>query len=244
MKRISIVLLAALAFAAVLVTRLPAAWVLPALHSELTCAAVSGSLWRGACTDARVRGFAIDQLAWQVHPSALLRGRVRIQLSAVRGAASASGQISVGLHGPLEGRAVHARLALAPALLPALPPYISGRLSMDIARIVVARNGVIEHLQGRLTVRHLVDSQRHVTPLGSFAVTFPASPGEPLGRLRDLGGPLALRGTLRLTNQPGYVLRARVAARAGAAPSLVQALRYLGAPDAEGRRPFALAGTY
>ncbi len=244
MRRLVIIVLAALAFAAVLIARLPAAWILPALHSELTCASASGSLWDGYCAGVRVRGVALDQLAWQVHPRALLHGRVSVQLTAVRGDASASGQFSMGWNGPLHGRAVHARLPLSPALVPILPPYISGLLEADLARIEVARDGAIERLQGRLTVRHLIDSSGQVTPLGGFTVTFPSAPGEPVGRLQDLGGPLALTGTLRLTAQPGYVLRARVAARAGAAPSLVQALQYLGAPDAEGLRPFALSGTY
>ena len=244
MRRLVIIVLAALVFAAVLITRLPAAWVLPALRAELTCASASGSIWNGYCAGALVHGVRVDQLAWQVHPRALLHGRLSVQLTAVRGDASASGELSMGWSGPLRGHTVHARLPLSPALVPILPPYISGLLEADIARIEVARDGAIERLQGRLTVRHLIDSSGQVTPLGGFTVTFPSAPGEPVGRLRDLGGPLALTGTLRLTAQPGYVLRARVAARAGAAPSLVQALQYLGAADEEGLRPFALSGTY
>ncbi len=244
MKRLSIILLAVLVFAAVLLWHLPAGWVVPELAPELTCASVAGTLWNGYCSGARVRGVALDQLTWQVHPRALLRGRLSAQLAAVRGTASASGEVSVSRHGPLRARDLHARLPLEPALLPILPPYITGTLEADIARLKVARDGAVERLQGRVTVRHLIDSSGEVTPLGSFAVTFPDSPDEPVGRLHDLGGPLALTGTLRLTGQPGYVLRAQVAARAGAAPSLLQALQYLGAPDADGRRPFALAGTY
>lgn len=244
MKRLSIILLAALVFGGVLIARLPAAWVVPALRPDLSCTRISGSIWSGECTGVRVRGVALDQLAWRVHPHALLHGLLSAQLTALRGTASASGEVSMGWHGPVRGRALQVRLALEPALVPILPPYITGTLEADIARIEVARNGTIERLQGRLTVRHLIDSSGQVTPLGNFAVTFPPGPGEPVGQLRDLGGPLSLTGTVRLTAQPGYVLRAELAARAGAAPSLVQALQYLGAPDAEGRRPFALAGTY
>jgi hypothetical protein len=65
-----------------------------------------------------------------------------------------------------------------------------------------------------------------------------------VGDLTDLGGPLAVRGTLRLTNQPGYVLEGQVAARADAAPELVSNLQFLGTPDASGRRPFSIAGTF
>lgn len=244
MRRVSIVVLAVLAFLVVLIARLPAAWVVPALHTELTCRSVSGSLWDGECTGARVRGVALDQLAWQLHPQALLRARLGARVSAIRGDAAASGELTLGLTGPLEARALKAHLPLDPALLPMLPPVISGSLDADVTDLEVERNGAITRLQGRFTVRHLVDSSGQVTPLGSFSLHFPGGPGAPRGQLHDLGGPLALTGTLRLTAAPGYVLHAELAARADAAPSLRQALQYLGAPDAAGRRPFALSGTY
>jgi general secretion pathway protein N len=243
-QRLAIFVLAGLVFAAVLLARLPAAWVLPALGPRLTCGSVAGTLWHGECRSARLEGVRLDQLAWQLHPGALLGGRLSATLSAQRAESHASGELSMRWHGPLQARALRARLALEPALLPALPPYITGLLHARIARLVVARNGAIERLRGTLTVRNLVDSSGSVTPLGSFRIHFPGAPGAPLGQLRDLGGPLWLRGTLRLTAEPGYVLHARLAARAGASPSLLQALQYLGAPDGQGRRPFALAGTY
>jgi len=50
-------------------------------------------------------------------------------------------------------------------------------------------------------------------------VTFPGGPGEPTGKLRDLNGPLAVEGTLRLTRQPGFELEGLVAARPAPRPS-------------------------
>lgn len=244
MPRLPIILLAALVFAIVLLVRLPAAWVLPVLHRELTCAASAGSIWDGECRGAKVRGVALDELRWHIHPLRLLHGRLAARLSATRGAATASGEVSVGWNGALRARALRARVPLQSALLPIVPSYLSGRLEAHVAYLEIARDGAIERLQGEITVRHLIDSSGAYTPLGSFAARFPARRAEPVGELRDLGGPLWLRGTLRLTGEPGYRLRARVSARPDAAPSLVQALQYLGAADAEGRRPFALAGTY
>jgi general secretion pathway protein N len=243
-SRLVIILLAVAVFATVLLARLPAAWVLPALGARLTCGSVEGTLWRGECSSARLSGVRLDRLAWQVHPGALLGGRLSAELSAQRAGAHASAELSVRWHGPLHARDLHARLPLEPALLPLLPPYITGVVEANVAHLVVTRDGAVERLQGTLTVRNLVDSSGSVTPLGSFRIRFPEAPGAPLGQLRDLGGPLWLRGTLRLTAQPGYVLHARVAARTDASPSLLQGLQYLGAPDGQGRRPFALAGTY
>lgn len=244
MKRALTLLLAALVFLAVLIAHLPARWLLPALRGQLHCASAAGTVWDGDCTGARLRGFPLDQLTWQVRARALLRGRLVAQLSAVRRGASASGEVSLPWHGPIEARNVFARVPITPETLPAVPAFIAGTIEAHLERVVVTRDGAIEYLRGRVALLHLVDSSGQVSPLGSFAATFPGGAGEPVGRLRDLGGPLALRGTLRLTPAPGYVLHAEVAPRASASPSLLQALQYLGAEDASGRRPFGLQGTY
>jgi hypothetical protein len=75
-------------------------------------------------------------------------------------------------------------------------------------------------------------------------IEFPAAPGgEPVGKLRDLDGPLAVEGTMRLTRQPGFDLQGEVTARPGAPPALINNIRFLGSPDALGRRPFGISGT-
>jgi hypothetical protein len=69
-----------------------------------------------------------------------------------------------------------------------------------------------------------------------------------VGQLRDLGGPLAVDGTLQLTPRPGYKLQARVGLRPNAAPELTQnlqgLLQYMGTPDAQGRYPYAQEGVF
>ena len=237
-------LLALVVFTAVVAARLPASWVLPMAHRELRCARVAGSVWNGYCGGATVSGTSLGNVTWRLHPAALLKAQLAAHVAAVRTDASIRADVAIDLGGTVAARNVVIDLPLEPAFVPALPPYISGKAIADLSRIEVTRTGVVRHIQGRIEVRHLVDSSGHVTPLGTFLVTFPGGAGEPVGRLRDLGGPLAVDGSLRLTAQPGYVLNARVAARSDAVPSLLNALEYLGTPDAEGRRPFALAGTY
>lgn len=237
-------LLAVAAFAAVVLARLPASWVLPAAGRELHCARIAGSVWDGYCGGASVSGTAVGDVTWRLRPGRLLAGKLAAHVTAARANAFLRADVAIGLSGTVAARNVVLDLPLEPALLPALPPYISGMATADLTRLEVTRTGVVKRIHGWVEVRHLVDSSGEVTPLGSFIVTFPGGAGEPRGRLRDLGGPVAVEGTVRLTSQPGYVLNARVAARSGAAPSLLEALRYLGTPDAEGRRPFALAGTY
>ncbi len=68
--------------------------------------------------------------------------------------------------------------------------------------------------------------------------------GELTGAVRDLGGPLQVSGTLHLTAAGGFELQGLVAPRASASPELIENLRFLGTPDAAGRRTFAISGTF
>jgi hypothetical protein len=106
------------------------------------------------------------------------------------------------------------------------------------------QHGIITQLKGRIEAHDLKDTSGVTTPLGSYVVTFPGGSGDPIGQIRDLEGPLALEGTLHLTRQPGFELEGLIAARQGAPPELVNNLRFLGSPDASGRRQFSLSGSF
>jgi hypothetical protein len=47
-----------------------------------------------------------------------------------------------------------------------------------------------------------------------------------------------------LTPEPGFDLQGLVAARPSASADLVQNLRFLGSPDAQGRRQFSLESSF
>jgi hypothetical protein len=114
----------------------------------------------------------------------------------------------------------------------------------DLALARVTKQGVVSALQGSIEANNLIDHSGYVTPIGSFTVTFPGGGSQPTGSVQDTGGPLAVAGTLVLTPQPGYDLSAYVTPRANATQPLVNAIQFLGSPDAQGRRQFAMSGTY
>jgi general secretion pathway protein N len=241
-RGIWIALLAAVAFAAILLARMPAAWVIPAGGPE-PCASVEGSLWSGVCTGLAVQRTPVGDVSWQLHPSRLLFGKLGAHIAVTRGAGSLDAEVEFGLGQRVTLRHLVADLPLDPALIPGLPADLHGRAHLDLA-LAQIEHGIITELQGRIEARDLEDRSGLATPLGSYVVTFPGGSGEPTGKLRDLDGPLAVEGSLRLTRQPGFDLEGLVAPRSGAAPELVNNIRYLGSPDAMGRRPFSVAGTF
>jgi general secretion pathway protein N len=246
MKRtLVIIVLVIVAFAAIVLARLPAKWLLPTAGPTFSCASVEGSLWSGYCGGLKVHGASLGDLTWQLRPARLLLGQLAAHVDIEHPPqTTARADVEMSLTGTVIARNVTASLPLDPTLLPGLPPTLTGTLQLDLALAKVTKQGVVRSLKGRIEAMNLVDSSGYVTPLGNFAVTFPGGGPEPTGELQDLGGPLAVEGKLVLTPQPGYELSAYVTPRASATAPLVNAVQFLGSPDAQGRRQFAMSGTY
>lgn len=237
-----IALAAAAAFAVILVSRLPASWVVPRTGT-VACTGVDGSVWSGSCSELTVARFAMGDLTWDAAPLKLLTGTLAAHVVLAHGPVTASADVAYGIGGTLRLRNLIADLKLDPRQIPHTPPQLRGSVHTDLA-LVRLEHGRLAELKGRIEAHDLTQRTGQVTPLGSYALTFPGGGTETVGTLADLGGPLAVEGTLRLTNQPGYVLEGQVAARADAAPELVGNLQFLGSPDASGRRPFSIAGSF
>jgi general secretion pathway protein N len=237
-----IALLAAAAFVVIVLTRLPASWVVPAGGGAgFTCASVDGSIWSGACSGLVVQRIALGDLTWDLKPAQLLAGALAAHVTLAHGPISVRGDVTLGFGHRLTLRNLVADLPIDHRALRQVPRELSGTLHVDLALAHIEK-GAITQLKGRLEAHDLLDSHGRATPLGNYALTFP---GQDLtGQLQDLGGPLAVSGTVRLTPGPGYAVEGLVAARPDAPPELVNNLLYLGSPDARGRRPFSMAGTF
>jgi general secretion pathway protein N len=238
-----IALLAAVAFAVIVIARMPAEWLIPSNSARGSCGSIEGSLWSGSCAGLIVSGTPVGDVSWTLEPLRLLRGRLAAQVTLTRGAANASADVELGFGGRVTAHQLVADLPLDSKLLPGVPSSLSGRAHVALA-LAQIQHGVITQLEGRIEAHDLEDRSGADTPLGSYVVIFSGGSGEPVGKLHDLDGPLALEGTLRLTREPGYELEGLIAPRRGAPPELVNNIRFLGAPDASGRRPFSLAGTF
>ena len=237
-----ITVLAVVAFAVIVIARLPASWVIPGPPSPVTCADVEGSVWSGTCSGLAAEGTPLGDMSWNVHPLSLLSGKLSANIVLVHPARSLTGEFEVGLDKSVTARNVQANLPFDETLKKLLPALrtLSGSAHANIVYAHVARD-IVTGIQGQIEVHDLSDHDRNgVTPLGSYSVSFPGSGGtDPTGELRDLGGPLAIQGTLRvMQNQPGVELQGYVTPRAEAAPDLRHQLEYLGSPDAQGRRQF------
>jgi general secretion pathway protein N len=242
-RAIWIALLGVLAFAGIVIAQLPATWVAPAAVQRV-CASLDGSVWSGTCTTLTAGGRSWGDLSWDLHPVKLFGGKLALHATLAHGVATGDADLELGFNDVLTARNVVADLPIDAAILPGVPRGLAGGAHLNLTRVVV-QHDVIKELVGRIEAHNLEDHSGHDTPLGSYVLTFPdGTSGEPTGALRDTDGPLAVEGTLRLTSNRGFDLQGFVAPRAGATPEVVNNLRYLGPPDATGRREFSLAGTF
>jgi hypothetical protein len=238
---------AAIAVAVVLtlLVRWPLAWALPLFPATAICTGPGGTVWSGRCSSLRIGAQDLGSVSWRWHPSRLFVGRLAVDVEAVRAMDRVTGEFAFGFGQRVEARDLEAQLALAGGLLPALPGALQGSVTARVPQLAL-QGRAITVLVGDIDVRDLRQGAAAAS-IGSYTVTFPdgASPDDNLrGELRDNGGPLAVSGTVTLTPEPGYVVEGLVAARADAAPALARQLEMLGRPDAQGRRPFSVAGTY
>jgi general secretion pathway protein N len=239
-RTILLVCLALLAFAVMLVIRLPASWVVGRLPPNVQCTPVSGTLWNGSCGSVVANGMQVGRLNWKLRPMKLLSGKLAAFVDLQRTDAFVRGEVESSFdQSEITLHDVDAALPIDPSIARQFPPNLRGRGTAKL-QMLQMEQGIITAVRGRVEGRDLVQQY----PIGSFAVTFAGNDGEPVGRIESLGGPLDVEGTLRLTREPGFAVEGTVAAGADVHPQLARQLEYLGSPDGQGRRPFSVAATF
>jgi general secretion pathway protein N len=229
-----------------------AIWTLPAsvlirfLPADIHLDGVHGSAWRGTASVVQVDSTMLGEARWTLHPLALFLAQLKADVNVKRSDGFAQGLIAAS--------AKQIKLTDVAGSMPltALPPQVvpggwTGTLNLRISSAEIA-NGWPTSLTGSVEVLQLTGPARSPTNLGSYKVTFPA-PNAPanastlVGAIADVGGPLQIAGTLQLKSDRSYVIDGMIAPRPDAPRDVQAALQFLGAADAQGRRPFSLSGT-
>jgi hypothetical protein len=119
-------------------------------------------------------------------------------------------------------------------------------LRAELARVSLPK-GAVPRIEGTIELRNLKAPPPQGAAIGSYSLLFDATSKQKdrlVGKVKDLDGPMQVEGTLSLGADRSYVVEGLVAPRPDASKAVTDTLRFLGTPDAQGRRPFSLAGTY
>jgi hypothetical protein len=246
--RLALLLVAALlVFGGVLVAYLPASWVAmrlpPGLH--IRCGEIGGSIFEGECLGATLEGNRVGDATWNLGRLDALRGRLVGDVD-LRGALNVRADLDMGLSGDGELRNVTATLPLDPQVIAQSPPEQRGTVIANLARVVL-ENGAPRSIEGNVELQNLRQVGARPLELGSYRAEFDgkAQPdGTAVGKLRDLGGPFEMAGTITLTPPNGYLVQGTIAGRTAQAESLVREITIGAPPDTSGRTPFSFEGSY
>ncbi|HET7809551.1 MAG TPA: type II secretion system protein N [Steroidobacteraceae bacterium] len=244
---IATVLAGIVVFLAVLVLYLPAGWFASFLPAQVKCRELGGSVWSGECLGLRFQDVELGDATWNLAVGGVLAGRLRGDVD-VRGATLAlRADLDTDFDGVGELRKVTARIPLEPAVLPQLPPNQRGTVTADLPRVVLGAGPAPRLIQGFIEVRDLRQLGPQPLDLGSYRVDFDGVAndlGEVHGKLRDLGGPFLLEGTVNLQPPSSYIVQGMIAGRTSQAENIVREITLGAQPDTSGRSQFSFEGTY
>ena len=245
MKRGALIAAAVAAFLVCLIAMVPANQLARRLPAGVELGGVDGTIWSGSARSLVVKGRPIGALQWSCRPWPLLV----LEWSCTVGLKPPGGEVSGDLSGDfgqeIVGHALRGRVPIAAFEGIATPRGWSGDLELDVAEIrLVGRRPAAA--SGTLFLRGLRAPGAGGQVLGDFELVVGEGTvgSESLnGRIRDLGGPLRVRGSIELDPKGRYLLTGEAAPGPGAGPAIFDTLSFLGAPDRQGRRPFTIEGT-
>jgi general secretion pathway protein N len=224
---------------------LPASVVLSRLSGfGIQASGIQGTLWNGSAQVLQVANANVGAVEWDLHLLPLFTARLEADIKVKRSDGFAETEIALS-PAAVHFEALTASLPLSTLPAAAFPGGWTGTANLKFARLTL-QNGWPVDAEGTLDVLNLTGPARRPANLGGYRVVFEDSAnaaGALTGMLSDLGGPLQLTGKIELKPERSYLLDGLIATRPDAPRDIVNALQFLGEPDAQGRRPFSLSGT-
>jgi general secretion pathway protein N len=212
---------------------------------DLKAAGVSGSAWHGRAQFVQYGVTNLGSLEWDVHPLALLTGRVRADVRLRRLDGFVESELTMAPGNRVTFVDLSAALPLSALPSNIAPGGWGGTVNAKLARLALVEGWPVA-AEGTVEAINLMSPGQRAIEIGSYRITFPAGQASEdtlVGTLNDIGGPLQVSGTLQLKPDRSYVVEGLIATRPDAPSNVNQALRYLGPADAQGRRPFTFAGS-
>lgn len=235
------------AFLVCLIAMMPAHQLALRLPSAIVMSGVSGTIWSGRASGLVYNGHPIGAIRWSCRPwrLLLLEWACHLNLSPAGGDMSADLQGDFGGHG-IAGRNIAGQVPIKVFEGLATPRGWTGVLELNVDALSIVERRPAD-AAGTLILRSL----RAPGPSGQLLGDFELTVGEGAvgtrsltGRLRDLGGPLRVRGAIELQPDGRYLLSGEAAPGPGAGPAIFDTLAFLGPPDSQGRRPFTIEGSF
>jgi general secretion pathway protein N len=225
---------------------LPARTLAPLLPPRVKVGTLQGTIWSGRTDALAVDGHALGAVRWQLRPLQLFLGRLALDTELERRDGQARAGLRLGFGGSFEARDLEVHLPIQALPAGFAPRGWTGGLQADLTQLSLPAASA-PRIEGTVELRDLKAPPPQGAAIGSYRLLFDQASrqGDRLvGRVQDIEGPMEVSGTLSLGADRSYVIEGLVAPRASATQAVTDTLRFLGPPDAQGRRPFSVDGTY
>ncbi len=240
-----LVALGVLAFVALLVATLPASLMVRFLPPTVQMAGLSGSVWSGNAERVIFQRRELGSVRWNCKVLPLFSGRLRCEIALERVDGRLDAVVTAQRGELVDIEDAHGSLPVAMLGEGIAAPGWTGNADLSIERLRLARGWPVA-ISGGAVFRGLRAPGARGLEIGNYELTL--GEGEVgsnalSGRIRDLGGPFRVRGTISLKPDRSYLLQGDIAPGPGADERFLRVLSFLGEPDSAGRRPFAIEGT-
>lgn len=197
---------------------------------------IGGTIWNGQLTQARLNGFTLSNVAWQLHSMPLLWGDVAVAFKFRQADAFGNAEVTTDFGG------VEAVLSSVQGSFPAsqlmplfygFPIALDGQVSAEIQQAIISKGQQLS-LRGEMLWREAALSAPQHILFGDLQVKMqPRDKGTVL-TVQDQGGPLQLQGQIVVQGNGSYATTISVSARPTASKALAQSISILGNRDAQG----------
>lgn len=207
----------------------------------------SGSVWHGQVTGLQVGVLNMGNAEWHLRFLPLLTGKLAADIKLVQPDGFADARVAATLSGRIILSNISASLPLQSIVgSGGLPGGWMGKAQAKLDKLEL-KNGWPIAAHGTLDLIDVTGPASKPNNIGAYRIKFPAdnAPADTLmGTLESLpDAAIDVTGTLKFAADRSYQLDTMVAARGNAPQNFADGMQYLGAADAQGRRPFSVSGT-
>ena len=203
---------------------------------KISLQGMNGTLWQGEAAQARIAGFNLGKLSWDLRLHSLFTGKLGVDLHTKGDGSRIDGLARVGMDQTLYLDNLQGRIPAA-SLMPlfyGFPIAIGGQISADIKHAEI-RQGKRLDLDGKMVWHSAALTAPQPVNLGDlFVAMLPEADGTKL-LLSDQGGPLTLEGTIQVKHNGQYKANIYLGTRDDKQPALSNGLKMMGRTNPDGK---------
>lgn len=208
---------------------------------DLAVSGMTGTAWNGTAREASVGGLYFRELKWDLHPLAILTGRLSYTVSAKPVSGFFDTDVSVGMSRVISLSNLNAALPLDVFEDTLGVRGLQGNASFLFERVELT-NGIASAADGIVKIADLIVPIVDKNSLGGYTAEFFTQNNGVTASVEDSVGVIDLAGSLQIRADRSYEFIARIAVKPQTPQSVRDQLKFLPPADDRGQQEIRLEG--